>query len=94
MDALQAYSLIAAELEAWRSRSYDELVACVGAKPEPVVTEVGADFVTTEVRFSWADKKLGSIRIETTVYGPSSWRLERWSETAIVKPPGIHLRSS
>jgi hypothetical protein len=63
MDAQQAYSLLADELEVWRSLGYRELVARVGAEPLSTTTQTGADLVTTEMRVTWEDKTIGNLLV-------------------------------
>jgi hypothetical protein len=84
MDPLEAYSLLAAELENWRSHGYRALVACVGAEPVVRSVQIGAEIIDLEVRVAWADQRRRIIRVEATANGLSCWRLDRRMESITI----------
>jgi hypothetical protein len=80
MDRVAGYALLAAELEGMRAVSYEQLVKSVGGESlrREVITPSGIAIV--EVRVEWRDRSAGSVDIVATLYGPSTWRLERLEE--------------
>jgi hypothetical protein len=87
MNNVEAYKLLAAELESWRRRPFAELRACIAAAPVATEFQVGPERLTIEIRAFWADETRRTIEIVATAYGPSTYRLERLEERVTVDPP-------
>ena len=87
MERDKAYSLLARELERFRSLPRPDLVRCVGGPAIERTEWDGPEPLTIEVRVEWADEEGGAIRIRATSNGPSCWRLERLEESVLVRPP-------
>lgn len=86
MDRILAYATLAAELERWRRRPFDDLIRLVDAPPSVTAIDVGGAVIDIEVRVRRAS--VGSIRIEAKANGPNWWRLERIEEAITISLPG------
>ena len=86
MDRVAAYSVITEEIEAARRLPYGNLVARVGNEPatREIVTPVGVAIL--ETRVEWENRATGQISVVVTLYGPSTFRLERLEERILVAP--------
>jgi hypothetical protein len=81
-----AYSILAAELKSWKRLGYTALVKRVG---EPSATKSvisGQEEISIRLEVKWADAEKGSVRVEATADGPSSFRLERLQESITISP--------
>ena len=84
MDRVAAYAALAAVLEEYRARSFDELAVLIGSPPGVSAAQAGTESIDVEVRITWEDRRKQAIRIEATANGPSCWRLERLEESVVV----------
>ncbi len=82
----KAQSLLYGELAARRGEGYERLVRLIGQPSESRDLWLGSEPVTIETRVMWADSRRRAVRVEATVYGSSSYRLERVDEAMIVGP--------
>lgn len=63
MDKDEALKVLAAHLERYRRRPYDELSAIIGdVKTEAVLSDSGREY-QLEVQIVWDDQKGGNIRV-------------------------------
>ncbi|MDR2637205.1 MAG: hypothetical protein LBB55_02610 [Zoogloeaceae bacterium] len=84
MKRAAVYPLLADELSRWRELPADDLSRLAG-KPATVRTVLlSGEPVSIEVTLSWANPTRSSLCIEAVANGPSSWRLDRLSESVIV----------
>jgi len=86
MDRMRAYALLVAELERWRLKPRQHVVACVGAPAVSVSEMVGDEPVRIEVSVRWVDDRQTRLRVEAVAYGPSTWTLERLEEAITLEP--------
>ena len=93
MNRGDAYALLSRTLHTWQQRPYDQLAALVGQPARESVVRLGEEEVTIRVRVIRAHGTREALRIEAAAEGPSSWRLERLEESAVVAAPG-HLAGS
>ncbi|MDR3620865.1 MAG: hypothetical protein P4L85_16050 [Paludisphaera borealis] len=89
MDRIQAYSVLAQELERFRRLPYEELVRRIDSPTTEKTVRDEAGPLVIEVRVEWADAKEGPVRIRAIADGPSWWRLERLEESILVSPPAV-----
>lgn len=71
MDRHAVYTLLAAELERWRSLPYETLIEHIGAGPTAQTVELSGEAISVEIVVRWQNAATGAIRIEATGNGPS-----------------------
>ena len=84
MHLANIYPALVTELETWRQLPIADLVGRVGAAPTVHAAEIDGEAVTWEVVASWVDAKQLAIRVQATVFGPSTWRVQRAEEAITV----------
>ena len=84
MNRADAYAILSRELDSWRQRPYEHLLALVGRPPSSEIVLLGTEDITVSVKVRWADAEKNLLRIEASADGPSCWRLERLEESIIV----------
>jgi hypothetical protein len=87
MNRNDAYAILAAELESWRRLGYSALVKLVGQPSTTKSVPCGSEEISIRVQVRWANATNGSVRVEATADGPSSFRLERLEESVTIPPP-------
>jgi hypothetical protein len=87
MDRIRAYAELAVDLDRYRRLPYEELVRRVdGPSVERSVDGLEGP-LTIEIRFRWAGSEGSAVQVSATVYGPSSWKLERLDEAVTITRP-------
>ena len=87
MNRNDAYTILAAELESWKRQGYATLVKRVGQPTTNKSVGAGQEEISIRVQVKWADAGKGTVRVEATADGPSSFRLERLQESVTISPP-------
>lgn len=85
----RAYELVAKELERWRDMPYEALSARVGMPAETTNADVDGELISIEVKAEWLDASRTALRVCAIANGPSTWRLERTTESIVVRPTTI-----
>lgn len=86
MNRAEAYAILSRELDSWRCRPYEQLVARVDQLESQRTVPVGQEDVTVRVAIRWTDEKHTALRVEAVAEGPSCFRLERMEESIVVSP--------
>lgn len=87
MERANAYAALAAELERWRQKRPDELLAQIDVAPLSHEIELAGEVVTIEVSVAWADSSRQKITVEAVANGPSHWATERLAERLYLPNP-------
>jgi hypothetical protein len=87
MNRMDAYAMLAVELESWRRIRYADLAALIGKQPIATTAMSGSELIDIEVSIHWTNEKQRAIRIHAIAYGPSCWTLERFEEAIVVRAP-------
>jgi hypothetical protein len=86
MNRADAYDVASNALREYEALGYSRLSQLVGY-PQPPSRHPRSDGAfTVVVVIRWVDDPGGSIRVEATVEGSSTWRLERQTEALVVHP--------
>ncbi len=74
-------------LQPYQSIEYSELIRLVGKTiPRKRITRCNTEYAVT-IEVDWKDRAAGAVQVRATVEGPSTWNLERQSESLVVSPP-------
>lgn len=84
MQRATAYSVLATELETWRTLPRAELLSLLDQPPRSRVVNAGGEDLVLEVVVSWATDNHKAFKIAGTVYGPSHHLIERLEESLTV----------
>lgn len=85
MRPQDVYPILCDELRTWQSHSYSQLREMIDSESNTTVFETAGEPITIEIRVEWADSHKKDLRIIATAFGPSSFRLERMSESVLIK---------
>ncbi len=86
MDRFEAYALLSAELDRWRTLPRSDVIARLGAPPSMTSAMIGGEMISIEVTISWADTRRKKLRVQATALGPSHWKMERLDEAMLLEP--------
>lgn len=84
MQRATAYTVLATELETWRTLPRAELRSLLNQPPRSRVVNADAEELVLEVVVSWANEKRKAFKITGTVYGPSHQLTERLEESLLI----------
>ena len=86
MNRADAYAVLSRELESWRHRPYDQLVALVDRPESERTVRIEQEDIIVRVAVHWANEKKVALRLGATADGPSWFKLERLEESILVCP--------
>ena len=85
MRPQDVYPILCDELRKWQSNLYAQLREMIDSESFTTVFEMAGEPIAIEVSVEWADPHKKDLRIIATAFGPSSFRLEKMSESVLVK---------
>ena len=89
MDQVDAYTILAREIEQYRRLGYHDLAEFAERPAIETPVRVGPHELTLWIRVRRLSRPPGALRIDGTVFGPRQnwWRSERLDESIIVQQP-------
>lgn len=80
------YPILCEKLRTLQGLPYAKLRQMINEMPTGIPIDMTKEPITIEVSVDWADQRKKDLRITATAYGSSSYRIERMSESVLVKP--------
>lgn len=80
------YPILCEKLRTLQALPYAKLRQMINEMPTSTPINMMKEPITIEVNVEWADQRKKDLRITATAYGPSCFRIERMSESVLVKP--------
>ena len=88
MDRHGAYRILSETLADWRSRAFDAVHACLGEATETRVMRGQEEYIV-HVTVHPVRREPDALRVEVCVDSPSTWRLDRLEDAAVIRRAGI-----
>ncbi len=76
----EAYAILSKELNRWKNRSTDEIIAEAESTISKKIKTKDEEEIEIELTSKWTNETKKIIRVEAIAYGPSHWKLERLEE--------------
>lgn len=82
----EVYPILCEKLRTLQSLPYAKLQEMIDVMPTTTPIDIMNEPITIEVSVEWVDQRKEDLRITATAFGSSCFRMERISESVLVKP--------